>query len=290
MTILLGLGPNERSDAAIALGAVLAHTFASPLLVSAVTPVPWPPDPYQGDIEYLKLQEESAEETLERARSRIGETVEAEYAVETAPSVATGMVAAAERCEATLVALGSATSGVPGRVSLGSVAERLLHTLDVPVCIAPSGYSPPPGSAFSRVTVGFGRADHDSRLLASALEWAQRLDIPLRVVCFAVRPGNTKAYSIESSADDLVVEQWVEPLRQRIGEAIVSAGGDPTAVEVVVGIGTSWEEAVGAVPWSPTELLAVGSTLSLSRRFLLGSHAAKIVRHSPVPILTVARR
>ena len=34
---------------------------------------------------------------------------------------------------------------------------------------------------------------------------------------------------------------------------------------------------------------AIGASSSPWSRFFLGSHAAKIVRHSPVPVLTVAR-
>ncbi|MFT4231668.1 MAG: universal stress protein [Leucobacter sp.] len=290
MTILLGLGPDERCEGAMTLGAVLARALGTSLLVAAVTPEPWPPDPFQGDIEYLRLQRESAQASLERAKRRIGDIAEAEYLVETAPSVAAGMVAAAEGCGADLVVLGSATSGRSGRVSLGSVAERLMQSLEVPVCIAPDGYRPPATFALSRLTVGFGRADHDSGLLASAVGWARRLGIPLRVVCFAVRPGNTEAPTIESGADDLVVAQWAVRLQEQIGETVAAAGAPPESVEIVVGTGTGWDEAIGAVPWSQTEVLAVGSTLSLARRFLLGSHAAKIVRHSPVPVLTVARR
>lgn len=290
MTILIGLGPGERSDSAFALGVLLARTLGTSLMVAAVTPVPWPPDPFQADREYLRLQERTARETLERARKKIGDVVPAEHVIERAQSVASGVAAAADRCGASLVVLGSATSGAPGRVSIGGIAERILHSLDVPVCIAPDGYRLPPGAALTRLTVGFGRADHDSGLLKSAIEWTQRLRIPLRVVCFAVRPANTLGATIESSADGLVVGQWALRLQDQIGATVEASGADPASVEIIVGTGASWDEAIATVPWSATEILAVGSSLSLARRFLLGSHAAKIVRHSPVPVLTVARK
>ena len=53
--------------------------------------------------------------------------------------------------------------------------------------------------------------------------------------------------------------------------------------------GTGWAETIATLPWGPTDLLAIGAKTSAISRFLLGSHAAKIVRHSPVPVLTVAR-
>jgi nucleotide-binding universal stress UspA family protein len=287
--ILIGLAPGDRGDAAIHLGAMIARSTGSPLVVAAITPKPWPPSPFLGDKEYLELQQQDAAEALARAREIVGPDAQADYSLESAASVTDGLLQVSGRHRAGLVVLGSGTSGLPGRVSLGSVAQRILHSLDTPVCFAPTGYQLPAGSLLSRITVGYGRADTDSGLLAAAVERAGVFGIPLRVACFAVRPNTAMRGSIEPAAEDLVVGEWADQVRAEIRYAAGLAGADPQALDVVVGAGTSWAQAIAAVPWTATDLLAIGAKTSAISRFLLGSHAAKIVKHSPVPVLTVAR-
>ncbi len=288
-TIVIGLAPGDRGEAASHLGALIARSTGSPLVVAAVTPVPWPPSPFLGDEEYLKVQQSSAEEALDRARRVIGADAEAEYLVESARSVTDGLLQVSERVGAGLVVLGSGTSGLPGRVSLGSIAQRILHSLDTPVCFAPEGYAVAADARISRITVGFGRADADSGLLTAAIQRAQEFGIPLRVACFAVRSSSAQLGTIELSAEDLVVGEWADQVRTQILDAATRAGADPESLDVVVAAGTGWAETIATLPWQPTDLLAIGAKTSAISRFLLGSHAAKIVKHAPVPVLTVAR-
>ena len=288
-TILIGLAPGDRGDAASHLGAMIARSTGSPLVVAAITPEPWPPSPFLGDEEYLALQQTSAQEALERARAIVGADSSAVFLVETAGSVTDGLLQVSARLDAGLVVLGSGTSGLPSRVSLGSVAQRILHSLDTPVCFAPEGFSVPKDARISRITVGFGRADTDSGVLRVAIARAREFGIPLRVACFAVRPGAFLRGTIETSAEDLVVGEWADQVRDQIRAAAADAGADPQSLEIVVGAGTGWEQTITSLPWVPTELLLVGAKTSAISRFLLGSHAAKIVKNSPVPVLTVAR-
>ncbi len=218
-TILIGLAPGDRGEAASHLGAMIARSTDSPLVVAAITPVPWPPSPFLGDEEYLELQQTAAQETLDRARRIIGVDTDAEYLIESARSVTDGLLEVSERVGAGLVVLGSGTSGLPGRVSLGSIAQRILHSLDTPVCFAPEGFAVAPDARISRITVGFGRADADSGLLRAAIERAQEFGIPLRVACFAVRPSAALRGTIETSAEDLVVGEWADQVRAQIRDA-----------------------------------------------------------------------
>ena len=288
-TILIGLAPGDRGEAASHLGAMIARSTDSPLVVAAITPVPWPPSPFLGDEEYLALQRTAAQDTLNRARQIIGADTDAEYLIESARSVTDGLLTVSERVGAGLVVLGSGTSGVPGRVSLGSIAQRILHSLDTPVCFAPEGFAVAPDARITRITVGFGRADADSGLLTAALDRATQFGIPLRVACFAVRSSTVQLGTIETSAEDLVVGEWADRVRGQIRDAAATDGADPESLDIVGVAGTGWEETIATLPWGPTDLLAIGAKTSAISRFLLGSHAAKIVKHSPVPVLTVAR-
>jgi nucleotide-binding universal stress UspA family protein len=189
-----------------------------------------------------------------------------------------------------LVALGSSSAGLLGLVSLGGVAERILHSSDTPVALAPIGYSTSPGATVSRLTVAFGRADHDSELLTRSAATAKETGATMRVACFAVRPLTAAAGSIESSAEDLVVGSWAKDLESDIARALSGAGGRvATRVETVVGQGGSWAEALSDVSWVPGEVLVVGVSSSSVSRLFLGSHASKIVRNAGVPVLLLPR-
>jgi nucleotide-binding universal stress UspA family protein len=147
--------------------------------------------------------------------------------------------------------------------------------------------------------VAFGRADHDSGLLARAAAAAQAMSTPLRVVCFAVRPMAEYVGAMEPRNEQLVVDEWRKRLEDDIAAALEAAtqqteadGRTATAtrVETVLGQGSSWSEALNDVSWSDGDLLVVGTSHGPLSRFFLGSHAAKIIRNSPVPVMLLPRR
>lgn len=96
-----------------------------------------------------------------------------------------------------MVALGAASSGVLGLVSLGGVAQRILHSSDIPVTLAPLGFDTDQVNArVEGVTVALGQADQDSDLLLTAASVANDIGASLRVACFAVRPLTAATGSI----------------------------------------------------------------------------------------------
>jgi nucleotide-binding universal stress UspA family protein len=287
MTIVVGLAPGERGYAAARLGVLLANAWGEDLLIAAVAPTPWPANPQ--DEEFQVTQEQLAKLALDRARDVVPPGIPASYVVHNARSVATGLIEITQQRETSFVVLGSSARGVLGLVSLGGVAERILHSLETPVCIAPAGFDSHPPARLTRVTVGFGRVDHDSGLLDAAAVRVDKLGLRLRVACFAARPPTAVGGSIETSAETLVVDEWADHLRSDIAKALRKAGFDPARVETVIGRGATLGDAVSTVDWDPGDLLVIGASSSAVSRFFLGSHASKIVRSSPVPVLVVAR-
>ncbi len=52
--------------------------------------------------------------------------------------------------------------------------------------------------------------------------------------------------------------------------------------------GKTWKAAFGSAPWKDGEIVAVGSSnLGPLLRVFLGSNAAKILRHAPIPCLVL---
>jgi nucleotide-binding universal stress UspA family protein len=292
MTIVIGLAPNARGSAAVHLGSMLARSLSEDVVVAAVVPRPWPPNPYRIDSEYLQLQEQAADRALAVARTQIGSDLTVELVAHQARSVSSGLLEVARDRKATLVALGSSAGGVLGLVSLGGVADRILHSSDIAVALAPRGFDTGTDCPrVSRITVAFGRADKDSDLLLTAAGVAESIGASLRVACFAVRPLTPATGSVERGAEDLVVDAWAHHIADDIRQTLSS--GDPgsvsTRVDIVVGQGGSWGEALADVSWVDGEVVAVGTSSSAISRFFLGSHASKIVRSSPVPVSLLPR-
>ena len=300
MTILIGLAPGQKDDAALHLGSMLARSTGEDVIVLAVVPAPWPPDPYQADKEYLAYLDARATKALDRARAQLGASgLAVECQQRRAESVPAGLQQVIEERQVSCVALGSSSTGLVGRVMLGGVAERVLHATDVPVVVAPRAFHRGSATRIQRVSVAFGRADHDGALLARAVAMAQRMTAPMRVVCFAVRPMPDYVGAIESSSEQLVIGEWLSGLESDISAALAagtqrtaapaSTTATTTRVETVLGQGGSWTDALSDIAWSDGDLIVVGTSHGPLSRFILGSHAAKIIRSSPVPVMLLPR-
>ncbi|PRC49724.1 universal stress protein, partial [Mycobacterium sp. ITM-2017-0098] len=108
---------------------------------------------------------------------------------------------------ADIVVVGSSSSGLLGRIALGSVTDRLVHTAAVPVAIAPRGY-PAQSGKIERLTVAYGGHADAVGLVAASAELAQQWSTTLRIASFTVRPVTMFSGAIEPAAEGLVVEQW----------------------------------------------------------------------------------
>jgi nucleotide-binding universal stress UspA family protein len=99
------------------------------------------------------------------------------------------------------------------------------------------------------------------------------------------------AGSPAAAGGPLVAASWVGHLRPAIVAALErSTGrGSADAVDITVGHGSSWADALADLPWTDDEILVIGTTSSSLGRLFLGSHAAKIVRNAPVPVMLVPR-
>jgi nucleotide-binding universal stress UspA family protein len=188
--------------------------------------------------------------------------------------------------------------GLLGRVMLGGAAERILHSAELPIVIAPRGFHEGRATKVAHVSVAFGRADHDTRLVARA-----GLD-------GTALPGAAEGGLLRSPADGGAGRRSrgesraaggggvMQRLEDDIATALASApdtdstgagGSLPSSVNTALDYGSSWAEALHDVSWVDGDLLVVGISTGPLGRFFLGSHAAKIVRNSTVPVALVTR-
>lgn len=294
MSIVVGVAPGHISAAAINLGVLLARTYGRDLVVAAVNSAAWPPSDSAVDSEYQRYLIEQANEALDSVRSLVPADVQARFLVHGASSVRRGLLEVCEEVAALRLVVGSAEHAAEGEIGLGSVSSGLLHGADLPVAIAPKGYVAPEGSRLARVTAAYSGSDSSVELVLGAAAIAAEAEAGFRIASFHTRPRSFVSASISLRAEDEVLEEWERVIRVRTSEILDQIEGFrdlPASLETVVGSGDGWGSALRSIPWADPEVLVVGSSsLGPLARISLGSHAVKIVRSSPVPVIVVPRR
>jgi nucleotide-binding universal stress UspA family protein len=291
MTMVVGVAPETQGKAALHLAGLLARSAQDDLVLCAVVPTPWPPSPARVDAEYRAELVRVASEALDDGSAGLPADVSATALVHHARSAASGLLEVAAQHDAKVIVVGSSSSGVLGRLSLGSVSSRLLHSSPIPVALAPRGFRCRPDARVARVTAAFGGSDDE--LVAVAAGMASMVGTSLRVASFAVRPRPPYTSGVGRQADDDMIREWVEQIEAAATAALEKVQGLPSApreLETVVGYGEDWDEALEDVEWQEGDVLVVGSSsLGPIAVVFLGSRSSKIVRHSPVPVVVVPR-
>lgn len=295
MTVLVAVSRDEPADGPLPLAAMIARSAQEDVVVATVVPMPWSPGPGKVDAEYQMFLRDSAMEVLEWARERMPEDITADYRVVYSRSSGAGLVELAEELEASIIVVGSSAGGAYGHVGLGSVNDRLLHTSPVPVAVAPRGHRCAVTSTVSRVTVAYSGTAQTDDLVLDAARVAQRLDVDIRIVSFAVRPRTAYTAGVGMTSEDSVVDEWALGVAEAAAQVVARAREAGTvhlqeSVDVEIGRGTTWADAIDHVPWVDGDVLVVGSSASgVMSRVFLGSRATKILRSSPVPVVVVPR-
>ena len=293
MTIIVGYAPDERGKAGLHLAAMLARSADVDLVVACVLPAPWVPGMARIDAEYREELDRTADQALEQAKANLPPGVPATFVRHTARSAPAGLLELAKEREANLIVLGSSSHGAFGHVALGSVTDRLVHSSPVSVALATRGFRTGPEARVTRVTAAYGGTSSAQQLVVAAASVAAQVGATMRIASLAVwsRPAYTTRLGTDS--EDLVFEEWKDEVTQAAGAALAQVEGLATAprdVEMVIGRGQSWGEALDDLPWDEGDVLVMGSSeLGPVAQVFLGSRATKILRSSPVPVVVVPR-
>jgi nucleotide-binding universal stress UspA family protein len=291
MTYVVGYAPDERGKAALHLAAVLARSSGEDLVVCSAVPAPWVPSMAKVDAEYHAYLDQQADDALAAARANLPPDVSAEFVRHRARSAPTGILEVADEHQAALIVLGSSSAGVFGHVALGSVTDRLLHSSPRPIALATRGFRAKAGATVRRATVAYGGSEAADDLVVASASVAARVGASLRLATFAVwaRPDYTTRLGTEG--EDPVLAEWLGEMRGAAQEALKAVRelrSVPHDLETVIGVGSSWAEAIEDIEWDEGDVLVVGSiALGPVARVFLGSRATKIVRHSPVPVVVL---
>jgi nucleotide-binding universal stress UspA family protein len=293
MTIVVAYTAQDSGTSALELASVLSRSTSEPLVVAVVVTTPHAagvPEFVDGD--YVGPLTEWGRAVLDQARARVPSGIDASFEVRQASSIPGGLLELASDVGASAIVLGSSSKGPLGRISLGSVTDRLVHSAPLPVLLAPRGYRAGPAARIRRVNIGFGGSRGAGHVAVVGARLGEALGASLRVVSFAVRPPRRFYGGVEGSADELVIDRWVVRMKDALVKEMDGADagrlGDRLARSLVVGEGVSWSKAIWDVHWSDGDLLVVGPSSSApAARLFLGSRASKIVRSAPVPVYLV---
>lgn len=294
MTIVVGYSPDRASNDALELALQLARSGDETLHVVTVVPSTWPIGMARIDAEYRTDVHDQAQAAQDAARRAVGTDVAATYQVVDARSVPAGLIAVAEEQDARYVVVGSSTAGVFGHIALGSATDRLLHSSPVPVALAPRGYRAGAAERVTRITAAYGGSESADHLVLAAAEVAARVGATLRLASFAAHPPRPRTIAVgEDEASRALVDEWraaVTAHSESVIAELERLPAPPDVAESVIGHGPTWREAIEDIPWTSGDVLVVGSSsVGPIARVFLGSRAAKIVRHAPVPVILAPR-
>ncbi len=291
MTVAVGYLAGKSGTAPLHLAAGAARTLRTSLTVVTIVPRPWTfPSPARVDAEYAAWADQLAADSAKEAQREIeamAEPVEVRFHSHAHRSVSGGLIQVVGELDTDVLVLGSSASGQLGQVVVGSTADRLLHSAPVPVAIAPRGYRGPRGGRLTRITCGYPGTPESVDVVRRFAALAERLDVPLRVITFAVRGRTMYPPEVGLHAEDSILAAWesqaAEMLARLRTDGVV---GDDVALQVVSGNG--WDQAIDDAEWQDGEILALGtSPRGDIAHVFLGSRGTKILRVSPVPVLVL---
>ena len=183
-----------------------------------------------------------------------------------------------------MIVVGAANGGLRGRHRLGTVANELMHSSDVPVVLAPEGAREVAASVgIQRVTAAIGTRPGGDVLLAEAASLATASGAPLRLLSLAT-------VDLPAGVDTGVIRLTEATHAETVLAQARASLGEGSVADVVSAQGADIEDAVSQIEWLPGEIAMVGSSrLAQPRRLFLGSTAAKMLHVLPVPMIVVPR-
>jgi nucleotide-binding universal stress UspA family protein len=295
MTLVVGFPPGKDDWSSIELGATLARSAGTDLLVVTVVPSVWP-TPVAGhtDREFEEWAEQHGVDAVAEANAILAEHCPDVAAVARwtpGRSIASALLAQAEEVAASMIVVGSGSTGSYGRVHPGATGDWLLHSSHIPVAVATRGYTAAQDGRVQRVSCAFRGDDRSLRTVERTAAICADVGASLRLVTFAVRGRPFYTSGVGAQAEDMVLDRWISQATTAQDAAVAAlkeSAQAPGEIDSVIATGRSWGAAVDRLDWDRDEVLVVGSsTAGVIERIFLSSNASKIVRHSPVPVIVV---
>lgn len=291
MTVVVGYLAGKCGSAPLTLALEAAQAIGTSIEVVTVVPKPWKtPSLARVDAEYAAWASALATHSHTEAAeylSPLAAGVDISYRQVAARTSGEGLADTAEAIGADALIVGSSSEGALGQVVLGTTTDWLLHSSPVPVAISPRGYRGARGDKLTRLTVAYSGSQNSARVVKRVADITADRPLAMRVISFAIRGRTMFPPEVGLHAEDSLLEAWAADLRTMLAE-LRSSGIVTGEVQMEVVTGNGWAQALDSIEWDDGELLVLGTTGRRSiKGVFLGSHGAKIIRHSPVPVLVL---
>ena len=213
MTLVVGFPPGKDDWSSIELGATLAKSAGTDLLVVTVVPSVWP-TPVAGhtDREFEDWAEQQGAAAVAEANAILAEHCPDIAAVARwtpGRSVASTLLEQAEEVDARMVVVGSGSTGSYGRVHPGAIGDWLLHFSHIPVAVATHGYAASERGRVRRVSCAFRGDERSLQTVERTAAICADIGASLRLVTFAVRGRTVYTAGVGVGAEDMVLDRWI---------------------------------------------------------------------------------
>ena len=293
MKILVGVRPDDAGEDGLALAAVLARLTDASIVLCHVHPQPFEfPSLTSVDAQWRAFVEQRAQAAVDDAKALLARdwaitNVESDIRAHT--SRGRGLLAAQVDTDARIIVIGPAPSGPKGALSLGSIADRLLHNSAAAVALAPEGYRDTAPDHLRRLVVGFRGNDESDLAVATALRLAQPHHLRVELLTLVLRSTRIFGTRIPRETERAIMELLLERERHAQADFIESTNRSDLTGKVVEGDTT--DRALARLDWGDDDVFVLASsTEGPLHRVVLGDMTHRILRNSDVPALVLPRR
>ena len=190
----------------------------------------------------------------------------------------------------------SATRGRTGlkRLLLGSVTERLMHTLTCPLLVV---HSPEQGFVdvadqkiqLKRVLVGCDFSEDSGVAMQYGLSFAQEFEAELHLVHVVEPPTYQHMLKPPSALQEEITQELRNRLEQKLRELVPEEARHWCTPETALLEGNPYEELTRYAESHSIDMIVLGVRgHGLVKTLLVGSTTDRVIRKSPCPVLSVA--
>ncbi len=293
MKLAIGVGDDEATTDAIALGAAITRTF--PDVGATVVHVYNNHHQYVAragvDFDWESYSQEQAERIVNRSVAEMAE----KFDISGCGSGTTGhrssghgLTDFAHDQASDWIVIGSAPGGAFDRFTIGSTANQLLHGASTPIVLAPMGFRRRSVTTLDRVVVALGSGEEGKRTLRTAAKFAKSGGLPL-VMLTIVLHNHLSLAGLPKNIDQEILDGAVRNAQAIQAEALTGLDLADLSIDHEVLEGETVSDAISRLDWNGSDLLLVPSSRGVLRRVFLGDMNYKIVRSTRVPTLVLPR-
>ena len=293
MKIAIGVGDDDASSDAMALGAALGRSFddVDNILVHI----------YDNNHDFVAragVEFDWEEHSREQASKIVANAAQEMASRQDITDVSTGisghrasghgLAEFAHDHDCRWIVIGSAPGGSRDRFMIGSTANQLLHGAATPIILTPGGYRRREVDQIGRIVVTVATGREGKRTIRRAAKIARGSKAPLHLITILLH-SNRMIGPLAKKDQEELIETAKQQISEQQAEALADLDLGSLEISSEVVEGDTVADALGQVSWEGDDLLIVPSSRGVLHRVFLGDMNYKIVRSSQVATLVLPR-